>query len=191
MGDDQASPSDAELMRTGRELSEAYVVSVRCVSCGAHGPPTMPDGFRHVVAKAFSMGYRMRELGREGCLAWADQASLPDRDTSGFSSPDLPPIVVEGDAARDRDERSGRVCELGLGEGQHAYVSADRRLWTCLCGAWIVGTKVTFAWPGSPLDGQTHVVTDAQLEELGRAGLVGVAEVLEASRASSSQAGRS
>jgi hypothetical protein len=39
---------------------------------------------------------------------------------------------------------------------------------------------VTFAWPGSPLDGQTYVVTDAQLEELEGVGLDSAGQILRA-----------
>lgn len=181
MGDrDEASPSDAELMRAGRELSGAYAVSVRCSSCGAHGPPAMPDGVRHLMAHAYSVGYRMRELGREGLVEWMGRVD-PGRPVA--RSPDLAsPILGEEGVARDRDDRADRACELGLNEGRHAYASRDGRRWACPCGSWVVGTRVVFAWPGSPLDGQAHVVTDAQLEELGRAGLTGAQAVLDAVR---------
>ncbi len=171
MGDEsggETSPSDADLLQMGCALSEAHVVTARCPSCGSHAL-AMPDGFRYVVARAFAAGYRLRELGRDGCSEWL----------ALLSSPAIPGAPCLSEAPRrERDVRSDRPCDLGLGEGRHGYASLDGRLWTCPCGSWIVGTRVTFTWPGSPLDGQAHVVADDQLEELGRAGVVGAGEIL-------------
>jgi len=182
-GDDVASPSDVTLLQMGCALSEACTVSARCSSCGSHSLE-VPDGVRYLVAKAFAAGYRLRELGRDGCSEWLAR-STEGATVGPLSSPGS--LAVASDAIlRDRDGRSDRPCELGLGEGGggHAYASSDGRLWACPCGSWIIGTRVVFAWPGSPLDGQAHVVTDAQLEELGRAGLSGVETVLESVRQS-------
>ncbi len=158
MGDEQGVErpplSDADLFRIGRAFSEAHVVSSRCASCGV--PYPVSDGVHRVASRVFAAGYRLRDLGPEGCSEWLAHLDGPGEVGS-----------VEGP-----------LCRLGLRGGRHAFTSTDGRSWICLCGSQIVGTKVVFAWPGSPLDGQAHVVTDAQLEEFLQEGVV-AAEVPE------------
>jgi len=163
MGEEQGgvgSPSDVDLLRLGCALSDAHAVSTRCASCGSYSTSTS-DGVRYLVARAFATGYRLRELGAMGCSEWLAEG------------PRGSPAVADV---------WNVVCELGLGEGRHAYASSDGRSWTCPCGSSLTGTRVTFAWPRSPLDGQTYVVTDAQLEELGQSGMGGTEEILASAR---------
>lgn len=141
----RTSMSDAKLMRAGRALSDAHSVLARCPSCG-DGSLEMPDGFRYLVARAFAAGYRLRELGRDGCADWLAQGTV-ERS-----------IDSDGDSeAGDRNERAMMPCSL-TGD-RHAYASPGGRLWTCACGARIEGILVA-------LDGQARVATDDQLEEL-------------------------
>lgn len=165
MGEEQGgagSPSDVDLIRLGCALSDAHAVSTRCASCGSYSTSTT-DGVRYLVARAFATGYRLRELGAAGCSEWLAEG------------PRGSPTVAIADVRNV-------VCELGLGEGRHAYASSDGRSWACPCGSSLTGTRVTFAWPQSPLDGQTYVVTDAQLEDLGRSGMSGTEEILASAR---------
>lgn len=153
-----AEMSDADLLRVGGELAGAHVVIAACASCGARSP-AMPDGVRYLAARLFAAGYRLRELGPDRCSDWLSRL-CGEPDTDAVAEPPS--------------------CRLGLGDGRHAYASEDGRRWACPCGSRLLGSVIAFTWPGSPFDGRTYVVTDAQLDSFVSSGLIGADALFDA-----------